>query len=111
MLDIHGAQAARLFPTERQRLYNHFEDKLEVALHLNRKTVSFQTNKSSPIYRWVKYKEGFSAELVKYFLTEYSMEQGKLLDPFAGSGTTLFAGKELGWDTYGIELCPWARSS
>lgn len=106
MLDFQTAQAVRLFPTERQRLYSRFEEKLETALNLNRQVVSFQTNKTAPIYRWVKYKEGFSAELVKYFLTEYSSKAGKLLDPFAGSGTTLFAGKELGWDTYGIELLP-----
>ena len=106
MLDIHGAQAVRLFPTERQRLYDRFENKLEIALNLNRQVVSNQTNKVAPIYRWVKYKEGFSAELVKYFLNKYSPKLGKLLDPFAGSGTTLFAGKELGWDTYGIELLP-----
>lgn len=106
MLNLQNAQAVRLFPTERQKLYNHFADKLEIALNLNRQVVSFQTNKSAPISRWVKYKEGFSSELVKYFLTEYSPNPGKLLDPFAGSGTTLFAGQEIGWDSYGIELLP-----
>ena len=106
MLNLQSAQAARLFPTERQKLYDRFAYKLEIALHLNRQVVSFQTNKSAPISRWVKYKEGFSSELVKYFLTEYSPKPGRLLDPFAGSGTTLFAGQELGWDSYGIELLP-----
>ena len=28
------------------------------------------------------------------------------MDPFAGVGTTLFAGQELGWQCYGIELLP-----
>ncbi|MEQ1604540.1 MAG: DNA methyltransferase [Pyrinomonadaceae bacterium] len=106
MLNLHTAQAVRLFPTERQRLYDRFENKLETALNLNRQVVSFQTNKTAPVYRWVKYKEGFSSELVKHFLSKYAPQPGKLLDPFAGSGTTLFAGKELGWDTFGIELLP-----
>ncbi len=99
-------QAAELFPSERQLLYDRLADRLETAYNLNRKVVSFQANKDEPIYRWFKYKEGFSSTLVKYFLTEYSQKPGKILDPFAGAGTTLFAGQELGWETYGIEILP-----
>ncbi len=99
-------KTAELIPTERQLLFNRLADRLETAYHLNRKVVSFQANKDEPIYRWFKYKEGFSATLVKYFLTEYTKKPGKLLDPFAGAGTTLFAGQELGWNTYGIEILP-----
>ncbi|MBL7998923.1 MAG: site-specific DNA-methyltransferase [Candidatus Kapabacteria bacterium] len=95
-----------LIPTERRLLFNKLADRLETAYNLSRKVVSFQANKDEPVYRWFKYKEGFSSALVKYFLTEYSIEPGKLLDPFAGTGTTLFAGQELGWQTYGIELLP-----
>lgn len=79
---------------------------METAFHLNRKVVSFQANKDEPIYRWFKYKEGFSSALVKYFLTEFGGNPGKLLDPFAGAGTTLFAGQELGWKSYGVEILP-----
>ncbi|MGD9563762.1 MAG: DNA methyltransferase [Pyrinomonadaceae bacterium] len=106
MLDLHNSQTVRPFPTERQKLYSRLKAKLETSPNLNRQGVSFQASKTSPIYRWVKYKEGFSADLVKYFLSEYSNEPGRLLDPFAGSGTTLFAGQELGWEAYGIELLP-----
>lgn len=94
------------FPTERERIYERLFHKLETATNLNRKLVSFQANKEEPFYRWFKYKEGFSSSLVKYFLAEYSDRPGKLLDPFAGAGTTLFAGQELGWESYGIELLP-----
>lgn len=99
-------KAAEVFPTERQKLFNRLENKLETAYHLNRKVVSFQANKNIPIYRWFKYKEGFSSSLVKYFLSKYSSKPGKILDPFAGVGTTLFAGQEMGWQSYGIELLP-----
>jgi adenine specific DNA methylase Mod len=95
-----------LFSNERQQLYSRFSDKLETANHLSRKVVSFQANKEEPIYRWFKYKEGFSSSLVKYFLSEYSKKPGKVLDPFAGVGTTLFASQELGWQSYGIEILP-----
>ena len=92
--------------TEREKLLSRLKNKLETAYHFNRQIVSFQANKSQPIYRWFKYKEGFSSALVKYFLDRYSIEKGKVLDPFAGAGTTLFAGQELGWESYGIELLP-----
>lgn len=99
-------QATEIFPTERQRLYDRLADRLETANNLSRKVVSFQADKDEPVYRWLKYKEGFSSSLVKYFLTEYSLKPGRILDPFAGAGTTLFAGQELGWQSYGIELLP-----
>lgn len=100
------AEVAEIFPTERQLLYERFTKKLETANHLNRKVVSFQANKEEPVYRWFKYKEGFSSSLVKHFLAQYMPKPGRLLDPFAGAGTTLFAGQELGWKSYGIELLP-----
>jgi len=95
-----------LFPTERQKLHRKFSGVMEVAHQLSRKIVSFQANRAEPIYRWFKYREGFSSELVKYFLENYSKKPGKILDPFAGVGTTLFAAQELGWQSYGIELLP-----
>lgn len=99
-------QLVEIFPSERQKLYDRFADRLETASNLNRQLVSFQANKEEPIYRWFKYKEGFSSGLVRYFLTKYSTRPGKLLDPFAGVGTTLFAGQALGWEPYGIEVLP-----
>lgn len=99
-------ELVEIFPTERQKLYDKFADRLETAYNLNRQLVSFQANKEEPIYRWFKYKEGFSSGLVRYFLTKYSAKPGKLLDPFAGVGTTLFAGQSLGWESYGIEVLP-----
>jgi DNA modification methylase len=95
-----------IFPSERRKLYDRFASRLETAFNLNRQLVSFQANKEEPIYRWFKYKEGFSSGLVRHFLTKYSAKPGRLLDPFAGVGTTLFAGQALGWESYGIEVLP-----
>ncbi len=90
----------------REKLFERLSNKLEIAYHFNRQIVSFQANKKEPVYRWFKYKEGFSAALIKYFLKEYSSKPGKILDPFAGAGTTLFAAQEEGWESTGIELLP-----
>ncbi len=89
-----------------QQLQHHFQFKFLVQPALTRLLVSFQANKTRPIYRWYKYKEAFSADLVELLLQKYGISQGKLLDPFAGSGTALFAASELGFDVDGIELLP-----
>jgi DNA modification methylase len=99
-------QTVEIFPSEREKLFERFADRLETSYNLSRKVVSFQANKDEPVYRWFKYKEGFSSSLVKYFLKEYSSEPVNILDPFAGVGTTLFAAQEAGWKSFGIEVLP-----
>jgi len=74
--------------------------------NLSRKLVSFQANKQLPIYKWYKYKEGFSAGLIGYLFEKYKVKKGNILDPFAGTGTALFASNENGHNAYGIELLP-----
>ncbi len=87
------------------KLSQHFQDKFIVQPSLTRQLVSFQANKTMASYRWYKYKEAFSAPLVEYLLSRYGIS-GKVLDPFAGSGTTLFAASAMGMDVDGIELLP-----
>lgn len=89
-----------------RQLYQRFQNKFLVDPSLTRLIVSFQANKTRPIYRWYKYKEAFSASLIEYLLQQYKTTQGKVLDPFAGSGTALFAVRETGIDADGIELLP-----
>ncbi len=84
----------------------HFKEQLLVQLSLTRSLVSFQANKSRPVYRWYKFKEGFSASLVEHLFQKYRVTKGSILDPFAGSGTALFTASELGIDSDGIELLP-----
>lgn len=89
-----------------RQLHQHFQSKFVVQPSLTRLLVSFQANKSRPIYRWYKYKEAFSASLVEFLSQKYEITQGKILDPFAGSGTALFAASEAGIDADGVELLP-----
>jgi DNA modification methylase len=95
--DIHERNAA---------LEARFADKLRINRRLNRQLVSFQANKNKPGYRWFKYKEGFSEALVQYLLDYLSIGAGRILDPFAGTGTALFTASERGLDATGIELLP-----
>ena len=88
-------------------LSEDFKAQFSIASFLSRKTVSFQGNKGKPAYGWYKYKEAFSAGLVEYFLDGYKGRVSeKVLDPFAGIGTTLFAASSQGIPADGIELLP-----
>jgi DNA modification methylase len=89
-----------------RQLHDYFKNKFVIQPSLTRLLVSFQANKNRPIYRWYKYKEAFSASLVELLCQKYKVIQGKILDPFAGSGTALFAASEAGIDADGIELLP-----
>lgn len=89
-----------------QRLYHNFKKKFRLESSLSRPLVSFQANKTKAVYRWYKFKEAFSASLVEYLLEKYKITNGVILDPFAGSGTALFATSEKGIKSDGIELLP-----
>ena len=87
-------------------LTEYFPNTLVVDNALTRKLVSFQANKTRTYYRWYKYKEAFSADLVEYLFHKYKVVKGKILDPFAGAGTALFVSSALGYHAEGIELLP-----
>ncbi len=87
-------------------LIEYFPDTLVVDNALTRKLVSFQANKTRTYYRWYKYKEAFSADLVEYLFHKHKVVKGKILDPFAGAGTALFVCSSLGYHSEGIELLP-----
>ncbi len=89
-----------------QSLQQKFTGKLVVEPSLTRPLVSFQANKTRPVYRWYKYKEAFSASIVEYFIQKYKISTGTILDPFAGSGTALFIAGAMGLNAHGIELLP-----
>lgn len=91
---------------ERIALYQKFHDKIIHNPSLDRTLVSFQANKRTPFYSWFKYREGFSQQLVAYLLQTLRPKPGVLLDPFTGAGSSLFAARELGWQTQGIEVLP-----
>ena len=57
-----------------------------------------------PGLRWLKYKEGFSTQLVAALIQEYRPES--VLDPFAGIGTTPLIAAASGCKATGIEVMP-----
>ncbi len=90
----------------RESLFRRFADRVEINPQLSRSLVSYQSNRRRANYRWFKYKEGFSAALVEYLLPVLGTTTGPVLDPFAGTGATLFVAREHGLSSIGIELLP-----
>lgn len=72
---------------------------------------SFEHNLVRPRHRWYEFKEGFSEELVLEAIASATagikdFKDLCILDPFAGSGTTLVAGAKQGLSCIGIEVNP-----
>ncbi len=71
-----------------------------------RHQTSFVNNMQLPVHRWFRYSAGFSAAWVEQVLRGYGdPSEMRVLDPFAGSGTTLLAAQScgatsVGWDSH-----------
>lgn len=73
------------------------------------KLVTFVQNKREPVYNWFYYKEGFSRDLVWNLLHELNIPKGStVIDPFCGTGTTLLACKQQGYNAIGFDILPLA---
>lgn len=90
----------------RDELLDRFKNKLKINSKLDRSLISFQANKKEPLYRWFKYKEGFSTAFVEQILNKYGKpNKGQVvLDPFSGIGTTVTTAIANGFDAIGVEL-------
>ena len=91
--------------SHRDRLLRRFERRIRVNEDLNRSLVSWQSNRGEPGFRWFRFKEGFSSELVRYLL-QLVRVPGRLLDPFAGTGVAPIVGAKMGWHSTGVEILP-----
>jgi hypothetical protein len=68
---------------------------------------TFTSNMSLPIHRWFRYSAGFSASWVERVIDEFqSPGPVRVLDPFAGSATTLLAAQARGVESWGTEAHP-----
>lgn len=70
---------------------------------------AFMDNKTLPLHRWVPWIAGFSATFVHDVIQEYlpGNYPGRVLDPFAGVGTTLLQAVLDGHEAVGFEINPY----
>jgi 16S rRNA G966 N2-methylase RsmD len=57
-----------------------------------------------PVHRWFRYSAGFSAEWAEKVIADTGART--VLDPFAGSGTTILAAQSFGAESVGIDVHP-----
>ena len=69
---------------------------------------AFAANKTQPVHRWVPWIAGFSKEFVAGTIDRFLPSKGRVLDPFAGVGTTLLEAVLAGHDAVGFESNPYA---
>lgn len=97
---------------ERKKLEDKYWKITEVTDKFNRQSVSYQLSKNDCLHRWLKYREGFSSQLVRILLDEFKINKGDLvMDPFMGSGTTALVCALKGFNSIGYDILPMSRLS
>lgn len=71
--------------------------------------VTFKNSKTIPFNRWYPYIEGYSPDFVKTIINKYISYKCIIYEPFAGTGTTIFASDSMGYRTYYSEINPLLR--
>ena len=70
-------------------------------------STTFADNMRLPVHRWFRYSAGFSAAWAQSVIAEASrLKPARVLDPFAGSATTLIAAEDAGALSCGFESHP-----
>ena len=96
-------------------MYKKMEEKFTIIYPNNgnatyKSLMNYSDDLEKPFQRWYRYKEGFSVDLVKNLIKEFSRNSsGIILDPFVGSGTTFIAASELGFKSIGFEVNPFSN--
>ena len=69
-------------------------------------TVTFKGGAKEPFVRWYPYLQGYSPQFVEAILEKYAPNSSCILDPFAGTGTTVFSASQLNIKSYFCEVNP-----
>ena len=83
---------------------------VEITDKFSRQSVSYQLSKKNAVARWLKYKEGFSCDLVENLLDEMELpKEALVMDPFMGSGTTAYVCSRKGLKSIGFDILPMSK--
>ncbi|MBZ0202687.1 MAG: hypothetical protein K8I03_06700, partial [Ignavibacteria bacterium] len=71
-----------------------------------RREVTFIDSKNIPFQRWYPYIEGYSINFVRTLIREFDLSNKLIYEPFAGTGTTVFAADDENLNTVYSEVNP-----
>jgi tRNA G10 N-methylase Trm11 len=89
-----------------KRLIKQNLSEINPVVGMTKKDVTFVKSKGFPFQRWYPYIEGYSADFVKSLIKNFDIKNTLVYEPFAGTGTTLFAVDDLGLSTVYSEVNP-----
>jgi len=98
-----------LQPYEQRSLFPESNENRSSGQKRYARSGTFTDNMRLPIHRWFRYSAGFSAEWVKQEILVHQKNKDtniNVLDPFAGSGTTLLAAESVQTKAVGFEPHP-----
>jgi len=102
LLEMASAEERTLSKFIKLRLKRSIKDSFPITSA----DATFQSSKKIPFQRWFPYVEGYSPDFVTVLLKKYAPNATSVFDPFAGTGTTIFAADSLGVKSYFAEVNP-----
>lgn len=88
------------------KLLSIYKSKIKNNFFLSR-AVTFQLSKILPVHSWFQYTQGFSPQIVNYYLNSWNCKPNEIfLDPFVGSGTSLLQCQSKGLKSHGWDISP-----
>ena len=115
ILGISHYKELKIMAEKENRTVNQYI-KLKIALNMKQpktkistKDVTFGNSKPVPFQRWYPYIEGYSPSFVLSLIDSYCPDAHIIYEPFAGTGTTIFASDMRGKNTLYSEINPVLR--
>ncbi|MBK8711312.1 MAG: hypothetical protein IPL97_05510 [Niastella sp.] len=89
-----------------KRLIKQNLSEVDTVEGMTKKDVTFVKSKDIPFQRWYPYIEGYAPDFVKSLIKNYEIKDTLIYEPFAGTGTTLFAADDSGLSAVYSEVNP-----
>lgn len=89
-----------------QFIKNKLNKALDHGIPFAASDITFKSSKTIPFQRWYPYAEGYSPDFVTSIISKYINTPGIIYEPFAGTGTTIFAADSMGFSTVYSEVNP-----
>ena len=99
----------RCYVTHMLTTYNHNIVMTKKIEEYKSNDVTFVNSKNIPFQRWYPYIEGYSPDFVTTIIKQNVPDASLIYEPFAGTGTTLFASDSLNINTVYSEVNPLLR--